>query len=478
MIPSVEKIRFSSGLFRLLQVTTPGTKKRLFSTGGWLAVVILLFFLLPTQACFKKKVVPSWVTTASVIDPDYYTGIGFAPKIKRQKDHVQRAKEDALNELASAVSVQIRSSNTWITIENNDGINEDYRSLIQSRVNAELEKVELVQSYEDKKGYWVYVRLSKREHEASVKNRKVQAAQKAMSFYELALKAESSGDYRQAIVSYSHCLDALGLYLNESVQLQGSTVNLSVHPFERINSILSRLELSSHYDRLSAVAKGRMNVLQLPVQLRDNNQQPVVGFPLVLWYSERAIAEPQQRSNSKGEAFFAMPVVQSRKDSELIVVSVDVQALLAEASVGFEVRRAIQAMPVQKLTIPVELRKPLIQLEIAENQADAELLRNIVLPAYAEALEKAGNLVGVDNKYPGAAVDFRYRIACASRVLGQQSGIVKVQVAGNIQVYNISGQLISTTPISPVEGSHLSMSEAVRQAYQTLAGQMEKRYLF
>lgn len=432
----------------------------------------------PAGACFKKKVAPAWVTNATWNESGYYTGVGYAPKIRKQNDHVQKAREDALNELASAISVQIHSSNTWITIENNEGLSEDYRSLIQARVNTELENVELVEVFEDKKGYWVYYRLSKNEYAASVARRKSLAAQKSMSLYELAFRSEQNGDYRQAIVNYARCLNALGGYLSEPVQLQGSSVNLSVHPFERINTLINQLELRSPYDRLTAVAKGSVNPAVLPVELRDQQGRAVAGFPLIVWYSERAIAEPAKTTDAQGNAGFQMPQVRSAKTSELLVVSIDIQQVLAEAAVGFEVRRAILAMPVRKLTLPVEIRKAVIQIEIAENQTDKNLLEELVIPACVAALENAGYTVRISATPGMPAPDFRYRISCVPRIVGQQSGIVKVQITGSIQVYSSAGQLVSATDISPVDGNHLSAAEALRKAYQTLAGQLPKRYIF
>lgn len=441
-------------------------------------VILSINALQPVKACFKKKVMPAWVTDATWTEPDYYTGTGYAPKIRKQNTHIQKAKEDALNELASAISVQIHSSNTWITIENNKGMSEDYRSLIQSRVNTELENVELVDTYEDKKGYWVYYRLSKKEYSSTVSRRKTEAARKSLSLYELAFQSELKGDYRQAIVNYARSLNALGVYLNEPVRTEGSSVNLSVHPFERINSILTKLELRSRYERLTAIVKGTMNPVVLPVELIDQQGRAVAGFPLTIWYSERAIAEPSQLTDIQGNAGFRMPVVRSLKNSELIVVSIDIQQVLTEASVGFEVRRAILAMPVRKLTLPVDVRKTVIQLEIAENQTDRSLIEEIVIPAYAKTLENAGFSVRVEPKTGTQAADFHYRISCLSRIVGQQSGIVKVQLTGSIQVYNSYGHLESSTAISPVEGNHLSVTEATRQAYELLAVQLPKRYVF
>lgn len=476
MIRNVD--RAFAGLPHPLSAYSPIMFRNGYRVFTGLLLLLAVLVVQPAGACFKKKTVPAWVGGTALNEPGYYTGVGYAPKVKRQNNHVQKAREDALNELAAAVSVQIHSSNTWITIENNDRISEDYRSLIQSRVSTELEGVEQVESYEDKKGYWVYYRLSKLAHAATVHQRKMLAAQKSLSIYELAQKAELSGDYRQAIVNYAKALDAVILYLNESVQLPGSSVNLTVHPFERIHFLLNRLVIQSGFARLSAVTKGEMNIGQLPVELRDVTGTQVTDIPLSFWYSERAIAEPLQRTDSQGRASFRLPQVRSSKASELIVVSVDVQALLAEAVVGFEVRRAVLAMPVHKLSIPVDVRKPLIQLEIADNQSDESYLRELILPAYASELEKAGYSVSTTVVNNSSAADLRYSIRCTSRVTGQQAGIVKVQLTGTIQVYNPSGQLIFTSTISPVDGSHLSVAEATRQAYQTLATQLSKRYVF
>ena len=159
--------------------------QRLHMIGNRLSLLLclLIIFQAPASSCFKKKTPPEWVSAVTVSEPGYFTGVGYAVKNKRQKDHEERARKDALNELAASVSVTINSSNTWITVENNEKVSDDYRSLIQARVSTELENVELVSTYEDKKGYWVYYRLSKQRYSSTVASRKQQASVQGVSFY-------------------------------------------------------------------------------------------------------------------------------------------------------------------------------------------------------------------------------------------------------------------------------------------------------
>ena len=125
--------------------------------------VIFLFSQNYVQACRPKVQLPEWIHSHQS-DANYFTGVGYAPIFKRDNSHIEKARKDALNELASEISVNIFSSNVLITLVKNDKIYDEFNSLINTRVRADIEGYELVDSYSDKKNYWVYYRLSKRKY--------------------------------------------------------------------------------------------------------------------------------------------------------------------------------------------------------------------------------------------------------------------------------------------------------------------------
>ncbi|MCT4624071.1 MAG: LPP20 family lipoprotein, partial [Schleiferiaceae bacterium] len=96
-----------------------------------LVYLFSIFFLI---GCSSTKVIepeptvapaPNWVKQKPIESP-YYSGIGMA--IKSSPDYLAIAKNNALNDLASEISVQIKSSSVLYQVENNDRFREEFKA--------------------------------------------------------------------------------------------------------------------------------------------------------------------------------------------------------------------------------------------------------------------------------------------------------------------------------------------------------------
>ena len=146
------------------------------------------------HACAKNKA-PEWVVNR-VSDANYYIGIGYAPKVKKSTAHYDLAAQNALNDLASEISVSISASTLMITIEDDKQLKDDFTSIIKARAQKDIEGYEKVASYEDRKGYWVYYRLSKSQYAATQARKRRLAVESAKVFYVAAQEAEQKMDYK------------------------------------------------------------------------------------------------------------------------------------------------------------------------------------------------------------------------------------------------------------------------------------------
>ena len=126
-----------------------------------LSAILFVYLLSAAANVYGKK--PAWVDKRP--NPrDYYIGIGLANYTGNAEEDLRRATENAFNDLAAALKVQIESRTTDIVREEGGISTEimDYR--VETTVSAVLEGVEIVDRWSEnakKEGYWVYVRLSK-----------------------------------------------------------------------------------------------------------------------------------------------------------------------------------------------------------------------------------------------------------------------------------------------------------------------------
>ena len=124
-------------------------------------VLLLILIQLAVQSTAAPRK-PGWVKQRPN-DSNYYIGIAFSTKAGSTIDYIQDTRTRALRELTSEIKVTISSNSILHQFENNNYFTQSYESKINASVMQTLEGYEL-ETWEDKKEYWVMVRLSKAKH--------------------------------------------------------------------------------------------------------------------------------------------------------------------------------------------------------------------------------------------------------------------------------------------------------------------------
>lgn len=434
-------------------------------------MLVLLMQSVNMHAFFRKKTVPDWVNT-QLSDPDYFVGIGSAPIYKKQNTHVERARKDALNELASEISVQLFSSNVLVTLVRNDKIKDEFNSLIRSRVSTELDGYELVSTYADKKNYWVYYRLSKQKYYEQQQLKRQAAVQNAVSYFKLASDAEKNSDFKQALVNYAKTVDAVKLYLNENIvaSIDNKEENLIVQSFARLNAILSSLKIEPLLPEIHVMSSGEINRDKLTFRLVDEKGELVSGFPLLAHYSERAIQPANMVTNEKGEVQFSIGKIRSLNKEEVFRVMPDVNAILVESSADFVVRKAILDMSINTLSVPVHITKPSIRFVVKERNVGVDISDGMVGKTFAN-LGKSGGYISENSRE-----DYVCIVETDTKPQSFNNGIYTSLLTGNIVVTDNNKKIKYIAEITPVKGMQLSPEKAGIEAYNVFVQQINTRY--
>ncbi|MFQ6609822.1 MAG: LPP20 family lipoprotein [Fidelibacterota bacterium] len=114
-------------------------------------------------------------------DPDYWYGLGIA---NTRED----ARQHAINEISSQISITISSTLSGIKTEYNFNINEFTKQVVETRVNSSLNNIELVDSYQSNSKYYVLARLSKQKYYDEIELKKNNAIQQALNYLERTTK--------------------------------------------------------------------------------------------------------------------------------------------------------------------------------------------------------------------------------------------------------------------------------------------------
>lgn len=203
--------------------------------------LIMLVFVGNT---FAGRRPPKWVKERP-ISSKYFIGISV---VKADvKNYMQLAKNKALQDLASQISIRISSNSVLHQFEDNTSFKEEFESQVKTSLVQNLEGYELVASWHNKRGneYWEYYRLSRKQYEL-LKRLKLNKAKKlAQNYFEEAMAYEKKLDLLQALSYYTKSIDALKKHLDDdlSVMTFEGSVNLGTEIYKRIQNLYTRTQL-------------------------------------------------------------------------------------------------------------------------------------------------------------------------------------------------------------------------------------------
>ncbi|MGM0503139.1 MAG: LPP20 family lipoprotein [Bacteroidota bacterium] len=267
---------------------------------------IFVVLVIPFQSCTvinaaQKR--PEWVSQKPV-DNTFYIGVGKSNK--STSNYLQAAKNNALADLISEISVNISSHSLLHQLEDNSGLKESYESYINLKTKDEIEGYELVDTYEDKNAYWVYYRLSKAEYARKKREKLERAKNLAKDYFEKARNAENIYDINNALVFYTKAFDAVKKHLDEDLSvflIDEGRVYLDNAIFQSIQSIFSNIEIKAgkelfQINTLSADNDPVYASVKYKTSLETQNLE---NIPITFYFSELTIdAREKVRSKNRG----------------------------------------------------------------------------------------------------------------------------------------------------------------------------------
>ena len=405
----------------------------------------------------------------------YYVGVGFSAKSANVSQYQKQAREAALSDLAGEISVSISAKSVLYTFEHKDKVHSDLSSTIRAKVQQDLEGYELVDTWEDKLGYWVYYRLSKSEYQRIKEAKKNSALSKATDLFTRGAEFSEQRNTKDALLFTFKSLDAVKDYLAEplEVQINGKEILLGNEAFSIANKALSDIRIVSSKNRISAkrglgVAEG-----DLTFRVVSASGKPVQGIPVTGSYSERAIRNNRATSDANGYVSFAIPMVKSTKAQELFRVDVDVNALLSEATTDFLVRKVIFTIPVTSHTVTVDVVRPSVWIASHETNLGELSRSNTMETSLRKRIVSSGFVVATSRE----SADFILELQGNTVSKGQTSSFYQVALNLVVKLVKQNGTELYVKQISDINGSHLDWERAGQEAYNEAAKRLSS-YIF
>lgn len=418
----------------------------------------ILLFLLSIIPILLFARVPEWVSSRPN-NSFYYWGIGVCEISDVNFKEV--AKRQALEEITQQISVKVESNSFMSMTEIDLVANEDYQKQIQASSQVYLEELQIFDTYQDKKKYYVCYRLNKDEYKAKVRAKSQEIAKSAYEYLQQARAAESDGNLTSAIGYYQKGLEVVEPWL--FLDLSYMAENVPVALYSGYMSIFDGLSLTITPQSATMQNLKAANI-EVVASLRKNNI-PVQNFPLKAQFvTGSGKFTPSAKTNSSGEGRFYLTQMTSKEASQMIKISID-NSVIKDLPDIYQNKTTSQKLPEALFVINVEKQNVVFYLNPINN-AIPPLLRQIASLLSSEYFEVTTNLYEATH-----VIDIATDLRLVGTVNGDLENLDEWLATLNVALRNKEGSVLTHYSL---EGVRILVAE---NSSQTVASQQASREL-
>ncbi len=416
---------------------------------------------------------PAWVDSRPVTG-NYYVGIGIASKSR--PDHQEAAKQNALNDLASEISVTVEGNSLLYTLDSRGSFTDSYTSTVRTRTSQQIEGFELVDSWDSGTELWTYYRLSKAEHARLQAERKSAAIAQAADLHARSRAALGTGDLPGAFDLELRALMALRDHWGEAdrVEVDGRQVVLANELYAGLQGLTGGLALTSLPERcVLEPANGYRRELLIRARHGSGTaQRDMAQVPLTAAYpGATGKVGLAKRTDADGHARVNVEGVSLDANAPELLVRLDLEALMGGVGDAATARALTAGLSVPELHVPIDLHLPRVLLKADER-------------AYGNALPQAGLAVALREELARrgfrftdreADSDLVLRLAADTREGGATSGFHTAFLDLTLTCTDRrTGELVHQTGRQGVKGVQLAYDKAALEAYKKGAQDLRK----
>jgi len=413
---------------------------------------------------------PEWVNQVPV-NPSYYHGVGSSLK-GINIDHRERARQNALAEIASGISVNIAATSVLNQFEIDRAYSEFFRDNIRVSTQKYLEGYELVEVFETDQQYWVYYRLSKFRYD-QVKQEKMRTAMGT---------SRSKFDQARALNQQGRAIDAFGFYVKSfedirdflgedlKTEIDGQSISFPTLIMSDFLNLVHELHFDFQTD--SYPIKPGIDAIgaSIEVIVRDKQGRPVAGVPVFTRFSWL----PGNRSDAVTDARGAFRVPVSRittgRRSETISCQVDLRRIANTHTGDMVIQRFISSINPDTWVLPIKVIPPQFFISIESNQGSA--FASQVFNEFVRLL----SIDGIDIAREENTADYRLLITIDISNPTQVGTRFTSVIQTSFQVNDNVGRGLFNQRPSDISGVGNLASTAIEDAQHSLLGKIRITY--
>lgn len=315
-------------------------------------LIIVIIITISTFLASAEK--PLWIDKYPY-HSDYYIGIGYSTK--GNNDYENQARNNAINEIASQIEINISSDTIHKLIEKNGIIDELLNKQIQISTKQNLNNVEIVDKYDNNNEYWIYCRLSKEEFKKQKQIELDKAINNSLDLFARARKSEKENSISKALSQYIESLKPIEKYLNEPLEVKFSNQNILLFNeiYISIQDLLNNISLNPQKTQYNAKMGSPLKesiIIDAKYNITKISNLPL-KFSFIKGSGELGL---KYKTDNSGKIVCRIDKITSPDKIQIVKAEIDIMALYPKYTQSPVIVAVVESfkIPITKMIINVE----------------------------------------------------------------------------------------------------------------------------
>jgi len=401
--------------------------------------ILALFIFISCASNPLSENINSW---NSQKDDNFWYGTAIISKENFDGQNIHKqATSQAISDIASQIKISIKSDFEIVVKEKNYEIDESSLYILNTRVDNNIEDIEILDFKNLEDSYILFARLSKDKFYNSLKRKSKIAIDVAKNYI--------NDSKEPSLLSFQNLLNAekeIIPYLDYLIKanINGEDVNLYSFIQNSINDLLNRIKIEPNQSKVFVKKLGYNNELVTVTVYDANTNKLLSNIPVVFSINEK---NEKCISNQDGECSFNLQSQYiSDQKNQNIAIAIDRESIVKRSNkYGFVVDSQIE----------LEIVPTKIFLDVEEYNLDSKSNQSYIAPKVKEFFIKKYSVEFVDKI---SNSDLSIKIVANTRKIGStknEYGIYQTYSDANIYLETNDGK-ITEISVNDIKGADFS----------------------